>query len=78
MKPVEDDTSYIGKLFGVGAKDRVKKELAETEYMDGMSIAEINAAARQADYHSLIPDLGMTFLDVPFFDSEKSLDFLKN
>ena len=75
MKPVEDDTSYIGKLFGVGAKDRVKKELAETEYMDGMTIAEINAAARQADYQSLIPEATMTFLDVPFFDSEKSLDF---
>lgn len=78
MKPVEDDTSYIGKLFGVGAKDRVKKELAETEYMDGMTIAEINAAARQADYQSLIPGATMTFLDVPFFDSEKSLDFSQN
>ena len=75
MKPVEDDTSYIGKLFGVGAKDRVKKELAETEYMDGMTIAEINAAARQADYQSLIPGATMTFLDVPFFDAEKALDF---
>lgn len=74
-KPPEDDTSALGKLFGVGAKDRAKRKLAETEYMDGMSIADINAMARQADYQSLMKGATMTFLEVPYFDSEKALDF---
>ena len=38
----------------------VRRKLADTEYMDGMSIADINEAARQAEYTSLFPDLGFT------------------
>ena len=77
-KPPEDDVSFVGKMFGVGAKDRAKAQLAETEFADGMSIADINAAARQAEYQSLIPGATMTFLDVPYFSSEKALDFSSN
>ena len=43
---VEDDTSAIGRLFGYGAKDRIKEELRDTPSMGGMSVADINAAAR--------------------------------
>ena len=74
-KPTEDKEKYHGSLFGVDAKDRVKQQLRETEYMDGMSVADINEIARQTDYQSLIPSATMTFLDVPFFDAEKALDF---
>ena len=75
-KPTEDkERNLLGSLFGVDAKDRVKQQLRETEYMDGMSVADINEIARQTDYQSLIPSATMTFLDVPFFDAEKALDF---
>lgn len=75
-KPTEDrERNLLGSLFGVDAKDRVKQQLRETEYMDGMSVADINAIARQTEYQSLIPGATMTFLDVPFFDAEKALSF---
>ena len=77
-KPPEDDTSFMGKLFGVDAKDRVKRELAQTDYMDGLSIAEINALARQDDYQSQFPGATMTFLDVPIFKSTDALTFSEN
>ena len=60
----QEESSVIKQLFGYGDKDRVKKELAETEYMGGMSIADINEMANQADYRSLMPEATMTFLDV--------------
>ena len=76
QKPRDDkERNILGSLFGVDARDRVKQQLRETEYMDGMSVADINAIARQTDYQSLIPSATMTFLDVPFFDAEKALDF---
>lgn len=71
----QDDTSLVGKMFGFGAKDRVKQQLAETDYMDGMSIADINEMARQSEYQSLIPGSYMTFTDVDYFTSEDALKF---
>lgn len=75
QKPEESNVSTLGKLFNVGAKDRVKSELANTPFGDGMTIADVNAIARQKDYQSMFPDATMTFLDVPYFSSEKALDF---
>lgn len=71
----EDDASVLAKLFGVDAKDRVKRELADTPYMEGLSIAEINALAQQDEYRSLMPNATMTFLDVPFFSATEALTF---
>ena len=73
--PVEDDTNIVGRLFGFGAMDRTKQKLAETEYMGGMTVADINAMSRQAEYQQLIGDAYMTFADVDYFTAEKALDF---
>jgi len=70
-----DDASVLAKLFGVDAKDRVKRELADTPYMEGLSVADINALAQQDEYRSLIPNATMTFLDVPFFSATEALNF---
>lgn len=73
--PVEDDTNIVGRLFGFGAMDRTKQKLAETEYMGGMTVADINAMSKQAEYQQLIGDAYMTFADVDYFTPEKALDF---
>lgn len=67
--------SMIARMFGFGAKDRVKRELAETEYMSGMSVADINEMARQAEYMSLMPGASMTFLDVEQYTPKAVMDF---
>ena len=72
---VEDDTNIVGRLFGFGAMDRTKQKLAETDYMGGMTVADINAMSRQTEYQQLIPGAYMTFADVDYFTAEKALDF---
>tara|TARA_R110002153_G_scaffold208805_3_gene361340 strand:+ start:3499 stop:5046 length:1548 start_codon:yes stop_codon:yes gene_type:complete len=73
----EDDTSAVGKLFGFGSKDRVKRELAEQDFGGGMTVAEINQLARQEEYTSLIPGATMVFTERNMFDTEKAFDFSK-
>lgn len=54
----------FGQLLGFGGRANVDRRLAEQQYMDGMSYADINAAAYQTDYKSLMPTATMTFMDV--------------
>ena len=74
-KPVEDDTSVIGRLFGFGAKDRVKRELAERDAFDGMSVADVNAAARMNEFNSLIPNAVMSFSEMERFGRNDAIKF---
>ena len=74
-KPVEDDTSVIGQLFGFGAKDRVKRELQERDAFDGMSVADVNAAARMNEFNSLIPNAVMSFSEMERFGRNDAIKF---
>ena len=69
--------TVIKQLFGYGDKARVKKELAETEYMGGLSVADINEMA-QVDYRSLMPEATMTFLDVEQYKPKAIMEFNKD
>ena len=73
----QEERGILADLFGFTAKDRVKQELAETEYMGGLSIAEINELARQQEYTSLIPGSTMTFLEVERFTPKTQMEFSK-
>jgi len=73
--PVEQEDNIIKQLFGYGDKARVKKELADTEYMGGLSIADINEMANQAEYRSLMPEATMTFLDVEQYKPKAIMEF---
>ena len=77
MAAPEDDTSTVGQLFGFGAKDRVKQELAEQDFGSGMTVAEINRLAKQEEYTSLIPGATMVFNERNMFDTDKAFDFSK-
>ena len=74
---VEDDTSVVGRLFGYGAKDRVKEELRDTPSMAGMSVADINAAARMSEFNSLIPNAVMSFSQMETFTKKNGFTFVK-
>lgn len=73
--PVEDETSMIGQLFGIGAKDRVKRELQERDAFDGMSVADVNAAARLNEFNSLIPNAVMSFSEMERFGRNDAIKF---
>ena len=76
--PVEDDTSVIGQLFGFGAKDRVKEELRERDAFDGMSIADVNAAARMNEFNSIIPNAVMSFAEMERFGRNDAIRFTRD
>ena len=75
-KEKEPSGSVIRKLLGLDEMALTRKKLEDTDYMDGMSIAEINEAARQAEYTSLFPDLGFTLMDVKFYGPSSKSTFL--
>ena len=74
----EDDkqSSLVRRLFGLDDMAMAEKRLQDTEYVEGMSIADINAAARQAEYESQFKDLGFTLLDVNFYGPEGKSQFI--
>ena len=74
----EKEYTNIQKLFGFDAKDRAKRRLAETQMFEGMTVAEINAAARSAEYESLFPEATMTFTDVKFFGAKDLRQFTRD
>lgn len=75
-KEKEPRGSVIRKLLGLDDMALTRKKLADTEYMEGMSIADINEAARQEEYKSLFPDLGFTLMDIKFYGPESKSTFL--
>ena len=74
----ETDTSVFKTLFGFDAKDRAKERLRNRQLADGMTFAEINAAARQGEYESLFPNATMTFTDVNFFGKKDLRTFTRD
>jgi hypothetical protein len=77
-RPVEDDTGVVGRLFGFGAKERVQEELREMPGMGEMSIADVNAAARMAEFNSLIPNAVMSFSEMERFGKTDSFAFARD
>ena len=75
-KEKEPSGSVIRKLLGLDDMALARKKLDDTEYMDGMSIADINEAARQEEFKSLFPDLGFTLMDIKFYGPESKSTFL--
>lgn len=76
-RPVEDDTGVVGRLFGFGAKERVQEQLREMPGMGEMSIADVNAAARMAEFNSLIPNAVMSFSEMERFGKTDSFAFAR-
>ena len=74
----KDDTNIVGRLFGFGAMDRTREELGKTPSGDGMSVADINAASRLAEFNALIPNAVMSFSDIKTFSKTEAFTFAKD
>ena len=70
-----EQKSKMAQLFGFGGKERVDAQLREQQYGDGMTYADINAAARLSDYQSLFPEATMTFTDIPAYGRKEKSEF---
>jgi len=74
---VQTSDSVLASMFGVNAMSQAKKKLQDTKYIGGMSIADVNELAAQADYDSLFPNLGVNFFDKEFYGPSSASKFLK-
>ena len=74
---VQTSDSILASMFGVSAMGQAKKKLQDTKYIGGMSIADVNELAAQADYDSLFPNLGVNFFDKEFYGPSSAGDFIK-
>ena len=74
---VQTSDSILASMFGVSAMGQAKKKLQDTKYIGGMSIADVNELAAQADYDSLFPNLGVNFFDKEFYGPASASEFLK-
>ena len=74
---VETSNSIVRKLLGFEDMNMAKQRMQDTEFVEGMSIADINEAARQAEYTSLFPNMGFTLMDVEFYGPEAAGEFVK-
>ena len=77
IEDVQTSDSVLASMFGVNAMSQAKKKLQDTKYIGGMSIADVNELAAQADYDSLFPNLGVNFFDKEFYGPSSASEFLK-
>ena len=75
--PIQTSDSVMAQLFGFNAMNQAKKSLQDTEYMGGMSVADINELAAQQEYNSLFNDLGVNFFDKEFYGPSAASNLLK-
>ena len=76
-EPIQTSDSVMAQLFGFDAMNQAKKSLQDTEYMGGMSVADINELAAQQEYNSLFNDLGVNFFDKEFYGPQAASNLLK-
>ena len=74
--PEEREFSFLDRLGGRDQMARARERLGRTPMVEGMTIEQINAAAMQGDYESLIPG---TFVSITgagsAYDFDASTDF---
>ena len=74
---VETSGNILASMFGTNAMSQAKKNLQDRTFMGKMSIADVNELARQGEYNSLFPNLGVNFFDKDFYGPATAGDFLK-
>ena len=78
QEKVKTSDSLLASMFGVDAMNQAKKSLQDPVFAGGMSVADINELATQADYDSLFPNLGVNFFDKEFYGPEAASSFIKD
>ena len=76
--PIQTSDSVMAQLFGFNAMNQAKKSLQDTEYMGGMSVADINELAAQQEYNSLFNDLGVNFFDKEFYGPQAASKLMED
>lgn len=71
----ETEFSLLDRLGGRDQMARARDRLNRTAIVEGMTIEEINAAAMQGDYQSLIPGTFASIVGSSAYDFDASTDF---
>lgn len=76
----EEKVGLLGTILGGAEMGRARERLGRTEMAEGMTIQQINAAARAAEYESLIPGTFATITGAgaAYSPTETGVDFAKD
>lgn len=75
LEEEKEEFGFMDKLFGRDQMARAQGRLDDTPGSNGMTISEINRAAQQAEYQSLIPS---TFVSIVSATDPYDIDFNKD
>lgn len=64
------ETGFLGRLMGYGAKDRVRARLDQEDAGGGYSVYDLNQAAKAAEYNSLVPGAAVSYGAPKLFTAE--------
>mgnify|MGYP000053018991 CR=1 FL=1 len=70
----QEESSFFDRLTGRSAMADARRRLSSDAMADGMSVQEINDAARNADYQTLIPGTFVTYSGLEVFNPAKDAD----
>lgn len=75
---VQGETPFWAQALGLTAVQDAERELATDTFSQGMTIQQINDMAASSEYSKIAGMEGsfVNYLDTPFFDSPKALDFV--
>lgn len=72
----QEDYNLMDKLFGKNLMPQAEQRIQEAPFMEGLSVAEVNRLASQADYQSLVPGTFANIIESSGYDAtEEGLDF---
>lgn len=75
---VQGEAPFWAQALGLTAVQDAERELATDTFSEGMTIQQINDMAASSEYSKIAGMEGsfVNYLDTPFFDSPKALDFV--
>ena len=74
----EREFSLLDRIGGRDQMSRAEQRLSATPFMEGMTIQQINEAAMQGEYQSLIPGTFVTFASDTPYTQDDGADFMRD
>lgn len=76
--PEQEEFGFLDRIGGRDLMSRAEGRLRSTPFMEGMTIEQINQAAMQGDYQSMLPGTFATFAGDTRYTADDGSDFLRD
>lgn len=76
--PEQEEFGFLDRIGGRDLMSRAEGRLRSTPFMEGMTIEQINQAAMQGDYQTMLPGTFATFAGDTRYTADDGSDFLRD